>query len=226
MPDDVTKEDEREFINEYATTAPNGEFYIIQTSVSSGYSKWTSHLHAYNADGSLRFELRKKFKGDPPIYLDGKVYISPNGDYMVLFDTGRGESSPLSLYFYDTTTGSLLRCVSEDDFRQYDFSPFKPTFSGDGRRILLTGRETDRVLIFNAQGDLIQLPEDARPKLTTTFQEQHSMKQEIYQRLVDPRTALSARPKEVRDIKMLTDQNRGVYTSGNALYLFELQPSP
>ena len=224
MPDDVTKEDEREFINEYATTAPNGAFYIIRTSVSSGYSKWTSHLRAYNADGSLRFELRK-FRRDPSIYLEGKVYISPNGDYMVLFDNGLSrELSPFSsLYYFDTTTGTLLRYVSEDDFRQYDFSPFDFTFLGDGSRVLLTGLQTDRVLVFDAQGDLIQPPEGVWAKSTTASQEQHSVKQDIYRQLVDPRALLGERPKEVRGIKMLPDRNRGVYTSGNTLYLFELE---
>ena len=144
---------------------------------------------------------------------------------MVLFDNGWGEASPASLYFYDTTTGTLLRYVSEDDFRQYDFDPFDFTFSGAGSHVLLTGFKTDRVLIFNAQGDLDPPPEGVRAKSTTTSQTHHEMKQAIYRQLVDTRALLEERPKGLRDIK-ITDQNRGVYTSGNTLYLFELQPSP
>ena len=90
----------------------------------------------------------------------------------------------------------------------------------------MLGGVEKRVAILDGQGNLIQPPEDARAKLTTAPHAQHEMRQPIYRQLVDPQAPLGARPKEVRDVKMLPDRKRGVYTSGNILYLFELQPSP
>ena len=198
-----------------AITDPKGRFYITQ---------WIN-IYAYNADGSLRFEIKDSPRGDPPIYLYGEKYISPNGEYLLVFYNGWDESPFVYLYFFHTTTGALLRYVSDDDFTQLDFDPFGLTFLGDGSQVLLTGFKTKRVLIFDDQGDLIQLPENVRAKLTTDSPTQLSTKQAVYRQLVDPQAPLDARPDEVRDIKMLTDR-KGVYTSGNTLYLFELQSSP
>ena len=228
--------DKRVFIRELAMTDPQGRFYIIKTEETRGYDGWgTASIRAFNVDGSLRFELGSRLDEDSPVDLNGEFYISPNGDYMVLFYNGKFLSPFAFFDIYDTTTGTQLKHVSNDDFTQYDFDPLNVSFSEDGSYVMLKGSKADfmtdvkktrTLLIFDGQGDLIQHLEDARAKLTTTLQEQHLMKQEIYQRLVDSRTSLSARPKEVRYVKMLKDRNRGVYTSGNTLYLFELQPSP
>ena len=57
IPNDVGKHDTREFTREYAITAPGGQFYLIQTRKSQGYSSWIHDIRAYNADGSMRFAL-------------------------------------------------------------------------------------------------------------------------------------------------------------------------
>ena len=226
----------RVFRMELPTTDPKGRFYIIRTQVTRGYDGWgNSSIRAFNVDGSLRFELKNRSDEDAPVNLNGEFYISPNGDYMVIFYNGHFLSPFAFFDIYDTTTGAQLKHVSNDDFRQYDFEPVNLSFSEDGSYVMLQGssigyisgvKKTRTLLIFDGQGDLIQLPEDARAKPTAAPQAQHSMKQEIYRQLIDPQVPLSARPKEVRDVKMLTDRNRGVYTSGNTLYLFESQPSP
>lgn len=227
--------DKNFFIRESAVTDPKGRFYIIRRKKTRGYDGiWTEHFRAYNADGSLRFELRNTFEEEPPFNLNGEFYLSPNGEFMVVFYDGMWESPFAFFDLYETTTGARLRHVSEDDFRRYDFQPFRLVFSESGSHVMLKGsligkteeRKTRTLLIFDGQGDLIQLPEDARAKLTADTEVQHSMKQAIYRQLVNPQAPLDARPKEVRDVKMLPDRKRGVYTSGNTLYLFELQPSP
>ena len=227
--------DKRFFIRELPTTDPKGRFYLIRTKETRGYDGiWTTSIRAFNVDGSLRFELRNKLHEKPPISLYGEFYLSPDGEYMVVFDNGWGENPFASFDLYETATGARLRHVSEDDFRQYDFEPLNLSFSEDGHYVMLKGSEigkredkkTRTLLIFDGQGNLIQPPEGPRAKLTTDSQTQHSMKQAIYRQLVDPQAPLGARPKEVRDVKMLPDRNRGVYTSGNTLYLFELHPSP
>ena len=48
------------------------------------------------------------------------------------------------------------------------------------------------------------------------------MKQAVYRQLIDPQALLGAQPKEVGDVKMLPDRKKGVYTSGDILYLFDL----
>ncbi len=226
VPDYIERAgDKKFFYEESAVTDPNGRFYIIRRQKTRGYDGiWTENFRAYNADGSLRFELRNR--PDENIYIHSEFYLSPNGEYLVLFDSGWGEDLPAYLDFYSTTTGALLSHISEDDFRQYDFSPFGLTFSDGGSHVILTGFKTERILIFNGQGNLIQSPEGVQTKFTTTSNSQHERKQAVYRQLVDPQAPLDARPKEVRDVKMLPDRKRGVYTSGNTLYLFELQPSP
>ena len=110
--------------------------------------------------------------------------------------------------------------------RQANILNSRLTFSESGDHVLMMGGVEKRVAILDGQGNLIQPPEDARAKLTTASHAQHEIRQAIYRQLVDPQVPLGARPKEVRDVKMLPDRKRGVYTSGNTLYLFELQPSP
>ena len=218
--------DKKFFIRESAIADPKGRFYMIRSQETRGYDGlWTTSIRALNVDGSLRFELRNRSRENPPVYIHSELYLAPTGDCLVVFDNGWGEELPAYLSFYDTTTGALLRHMSEDDFRLNDFSPFGLTFLGDGSQVLLTGFKTKRVLGFDRQGNLLQLPEGARAKLTTESLTQLSAKQAVYRQLVDPQVRLGARPKEVHDIKMLTNQ-KGVYTSGNTLYLFELQPSP
>ena len=87
-------------------------------------------------------------------------------------------------------------------------------------------RVTKRFAILDGQGNLTQPSEGVRAKLTTAPHAQYEIQQAIYRQLVDPQVPLGARPKEAGDVKMLTDRKKGVYTSGNTLYLFELQPSP
>ena len=145
------------------------------------------------------------------------------------------DENPFAFFdLYETATGSRLRHVSHDDFHQYDFAPARLVFSETGSHVMLKGAEIDLtekkktriLLIFDSQGNLIQPPEGPRAKPTADTEVQHSMKQAIYRQLVDPQAPLDSRPKEVRNVKMLPDQKRGVYASGNTLYLFELQPSP
>ena len=227
--------DKRFFIRELPTTDPKGRFYLIRTKETRGYDGiWTTSIRAFNTDGSLRFELRNTFEEEPPFNLNGEFYLSPDGEYMVVFDNGWGENPFAFFDLYETATGSRLRHVSRDDFHQYDFAPARLVFSETGSHVMLKGsligkteeRKTRTLLIFDGQGDLIQSPEGVRAKSVTAAEAQHSMKQAIYRQLVDPQAPLDARPKEVRDVKMLTDRKRGVYTSGKTLYLFELHPSP
>ena len=227
--------DKREFINELSTTDPKGRFYIIRTLVTRGYDgRGTRSIRAYNADGSLRFELKNRFEEEPPIYLSFQFYLSPNGEYMVMFYNGWGENPFAFFDLYETATGSRLRHVSHDDFHQYDFAPARLVFSETGSHVMLKGAEIDltekkktrTLLIFDGRGNSIQPPEGPRAKSVTAAEAQHSMKQAIYRQLVDPQAPLDSQPKEMRDVKMLPDRKRGVYTSGKTLYLFELQPSP
>lgn len=85
---------------------------------------------------------------------------------------------------------------------------------------------TRALLAFDGQGNLIQDAEGVRGGGLHGLQGQLSMKQEAYRQLVDPEIPIAERPEEVRNVKMLKDGNRGVYTRGSTLYLFELQPSP
>ena len=127
--DDYIKKvgDKKFFIDESAVTDPKGRFYIIRREKTRGYDGiWTEHFRAYNADGSLRFELRNR--PDEDIYIHGEFRLSPNGEYLILFDTGGGEELEAHLDFYDTTTGALLRHMDrEDDF------PCNITFLNFGR---------------------------------------------------------------------------------------------
>ena len=214
--------DKKFFIDESAVTDPKGRFYIIRREKTRGYDGiWTEHFRAHNADGSLRFELRNR--PDEDIYIHGEFRLSPNGEYLILFDTGGGEELEAHLDFYDTTTGALLKHMDRSTIRRADISNFgRLTFSESGDHVLMMGRDKEVVATLDGQGNLIQPPEDARAKLTTAPYAQHEIQQAIYRQLVDLQAPLGARPKEVRDVKMLPDRNRGVYTSGNTLYLFEL----
>ena len=226
LPDYIKRGgDKREFISESVITDPKGRFYIIRTEVTRGYDGWrTRSIRAFNADGSLRFELRNR--RDEDIFIKGEFYISPNGYYLTIFDSGWDEAGMIYLDFYDNT-GRLLKHISSNDFLvQYDFAPFDLMFSEDGSHVILTGFKTKDLLIFDGQGHLIQRIGDVRAKSATVFQEQHSIKQEIYRQFVDTQIPLREQPEGVHDIKMLKDRNRGVYISGNTLYLFELQLSP
>ena len=227
VPDYIKKVgDKKFFIEESAVTDPKGRFYIIRREKTRGYDGiWTENIRAYNADGSLRFELRNRY--DEGIYIDGEFYLSPNGEYMILLGSGGGEGSFPYLAFYETTTGTLLKHMSGNDFRRVDI-PYSSrlTFSESGDHVLMGRRVTKQVAILDGQGNLIQPSEGVRAKLTTAPHAQYEIQQAIYRQLVDPQVPLGARPKEVGDVKMLPDRKRGVYTSRNTLYLFELQPSP
>ena len=214
--------DKKFFIEESAVTDPNGRFYIIRREKTRGYDGWqTENFRAYNADGSLRFELRNR--SDEGIYIHSEFYLSPNGEYLVLFPSVREDLAP-SLDFYDTTTGALLKHMDQRALRQADIPYSRLTFSESGDLVLLMGGDKERTAILDGQGNLIQPLEGARAKLMTAPQAQHEMRQASYRQLVDPQVPLGARPKEVGDVKMLPGRKRGVYTSGNTLYLFELKP--
>ncbi len=154
---------------------------------------------------------------------------------MVIFYHGKWEHPGAFLDMYDTTMGTRIKHVSDDDFTHYDFDPWSLSFSDDGRHVILKGnsidymteaKKTRTLLIFDGHGDLIQHPEGIRARSTMSSQAQHSRKQEIYRQLVDSLTPSRERPEKVHDIKMLKDRNKGVYRSGNTLYLFEANTSP
>ncbi len=59
------------------------------------------------------------------------------------------------LNFYDIK-GALIKNVDRESFVRHDFAPFDLGFSDDGSEVILTGFNTDDMLIFDRQGDMIR----------------------------------------------------------------------
>ncbi len=231
IPDDLAEGDQREFTRERATTSPDGQFYVILTYVRQASYEKPSYpeirfLRAFNADSSLRFELGQpellgsnKTSGDG----DQQLYISPKGDYMVVFYNGWFLSPYYFLNFYDTK-GSLIKRIGDDDFLRYEFSPFDLGFSADGSQVILTGFKTEDLLIFDAQGNMIR-------KVAGDIQVQKAARQarDAIKRILEPE-AVNARFQRggrhtsgIAEFRLIKDRNQGIYAKGGTLYLFELE---
>ena len=221
------KAEPMEITNEYALTDPNGEFYVILESVSDGLTAGVGRLRVFNVDGSLRFELvgSELRQSDPPRYLAElrKTYISPSGDYLVLFDNGWGYPIRF-LDVYDARTGALIRHIGRDFFRTNKFSPFGLGFSEDGTRVILDGFRTEDLLEFNAQGQFLRRIEggETSPKETAARQAREAMKRTLEPKAVKARIARGQISGGVAEFGLLRNRNLGIYARGDTLCLFEL----
>ena len=226
--------------SEYATTAPNGQFYAIRTLLARDIHGPFTHLRVFKADGTFLFELNegewtdddKRPDGSPKWRsLWGTPFIAPNGEYMVVFHHGGGwigpeeGTEPAFLNFYDMT-GTLIKHISEKDFRQYDFFPERLGFSKDGSHVMLMGLNTKiqerdaegypirqmDLMVFDAQGKKIRRIEGYQTKNLTVARNP-------IKRLIDSERydVLG-----IAEFRMLGDGKRGVYNNGKTLYLFEL----
>ncbi len=224
---------------EHATTAPNGQFYAIRTLLARYIHGPFTHLRVFKDDGTFLFELNEGEWTDDDKRSDGRPrwrslwgtpFIAPNGEYMVVFHDGSwGEApEPTFLNFYDMT-GTLIKHISEKDFRQYDFWPERLGFSRDGSRVMLLGVDKKRdaqgkiirrsdIMVFDAQGNKIRRIE-GRP--TKRLQ----VARDIIKRLLEPERfkGLSRVGLGLVEFQMLGDGKRGVYADGQTLYLFELK---
>ena len=147
---------------------------------------------------------------------------------------GPGEGpEPVFLNFYDMT-GTLVKHISEKDFRQYDLIPETLGFSKDGSRVLLMGvnikvssvRGVDGsrtwqfdLLVFDAQGNLIRRIEmDRTGKL--------SVARNAIKRLLEPERVKArlqrGHASGLAEFRLFEGGKRGVYNNGQTLYLFEL----
>ena len=224
LPDYIKRGgDKREFTREYAMTAPNGEFYIIRTRVSNGYSAGIDRLRAFNVDGSLRFELGAKESASG---LDELTYISPNGDYIVIFYSGWGESPFPHLDFYDTRTGALINHIGLDDFVQYDCEPSILGFSEDGANVILRGNKPgERILcdlLFDARGNFIRRIAGALETERAARQARDAMKHKLEPKAVEARLQRGHHTGGIAEFGLLRDRSMGMYSRGDTLYLFEL----
>ena len=210
-------------INEYAMTAPNGEFYVILESLSDGHSAGIGRLRAFNVDGSLRFELvaSELRQSDPPRWLATSLhtFISPNSDYMVL----SGDEVPF-LDFYDTRTGALLRHIDYDFPRANDFHPVGLGFSEDGTRVLIRGFMTDDLLEFDARGQFLRRIKGGltSQEAKTARQTREAMKRALEPKAVKARLARGHILSGVAEFGLLRNRSRGIYARGDTLNLFEL----
>ena len=230
--------------NERATTAPNGQFYAIRTLLTPWVRGPFTNLRVFKDDGTFLFDLNngewpddeKRRDGSPRwSSLWGTPFIAPNGEYMVVFHDGGGVvgpeegPEPVFLNFYDMT-GTLIKHISEKDFRQYDLILGSLGFSRDGSRVMLLGSNKKRdaqgkmtwrfeIMVFDAQGNLIRRIEGLRnKKLTVT--------RTAIKRLLEPERVTGRLQRGhatgLAEFRMLKDGKRGVYAKGQTLYLFEL----
>lgn len=222
------KTEPMEIINEYAMTDPNGEFYVILESHSNGLTAGVGRLRAFNVDGTLRFELvgSELYQSDPPRWLAELLdtYISPSGDYLVLFESGWGDLPFQFLDVYDTRTGALIRNIDDAFFRTNDFDPLGLGFSEDGTRIILNGFKTDDLLEFDARGQFLRRIKGGATsqKAKTARQTREAMKRALEPKAVKARLARGHILSGVAEFGLLRNRSRGIYARGDTLCLFEL----
>lgn len=237
-----------------ATTAPNGQFYTTRILTSRSFHGRFTRLRVFEADGTFLFELNKgEWTDDDDKWADGSPrwsslwgapFIAPNGEYMVVFHNGGGwmgpeeGPEPTFLNFYDMT-GTLIKHISEQDFRQYDFIPEILGFSRDGSHVLLTGLNTKvrgfdvdghrirqmDLIVFDDQGNLIRRIEGHRTKKLKVAR--NAIKRLLEPERVKALLQIGGRYNESRttglaEFRLLEDRKRGVYANGPTLYLFEL----
>ena len=237
--------------SEWATTAPNGQFYAIWTLSGWGTPGPFTNLRIFKADGTFLFELNKgEWTDDDDKWSDGRPrwsslwgapFIAPNGEYMVVFHNAGGsigpvEPEPVFLNFYDMT-GTLIKHISEKDFRRYDIIPESLIFLRDGSHVLLMGLNTKiqerdargypirqyDLLVFNAQGNLIRRIEKYHSKRLTVAR--NAIKRLLEPERIEPLLQMPRgedRTWRIAEFRILGDGKRGVYANDQTLYLFEL----
>ena len=226
IPKDWIKGDPGKFTFEYATTAPGGNFYLIQTSISDGYDAWLNLVRGFDLDGTLRFSLDEDELHAHKASGDGsqRCYIAPNGNRWVLFYGNWGEHGFLPyLNFYDMK-GELIKNIDRESFVRHDFAPFDLGFSEDGSEVILTGFNTDDMLIFDRQGEMVRrIPGDLEGQKIARD------KRDLIKRMLEPEQ-ISTRFQNggvhtggIAEFRLIKNRNQGVYCKGNTLYLFELE---
>ncbi|MCY3736688.1 MAG: hypothetical protein OXG13_09830 [Gemmatimonadaceae bacterium] len=214
------KSEPMEITNEYALTAPNGEFYVILENTSDGLTAWVDRLRVFNVDGSRRFEIsasRSRFLGA----VNGlSHFIAPNSDYIVVF-----HSDFRYLYFYDARTGRLIHYVDDNFFRTMRFGAGGLRFSDDGTRVILSGSfKNDDLLEFNNKGRFLRRIEGG----FTSREAERRQAREAVKRMLEPKAVedLLARGYHLGHIAnfgLLRDRpHLGTYARGDTLCLFEL----
>lgn len=223
------RENRQERTREFATTAPNGEFYIIRTLVWSRDGHGISRLRAFNVDGSPRFEFvaSELMQKEPPRYL-GELYgtyIAPDAEYMVIFYNAWGISPYPFLDFYDTRHGELIKHIGRDFFKQNKFSPFELGFSEDGKRVILNGFKTEDLLEFDARGDFRRRIAGDVAARKAARQARDAMKRKLEPKAVEARLDRGHHTGGIAEYGLLRDRNLGMYSRGDTLYLFEVAGS-
>ena len=221
---EVGKWDKRVFVNEYATTAPNGQFFIIYTLESRAWEKRLTRIRGLNPDESVRFELgQNDLEGPEKVSGSGyeKIYIAPNGDYLVVFYNGFA-FSPLPYVIFFDNEGVLIKRFGINQFNEYSFDPWSIGFSEDGNMVIIDGFKTGDLMILNQHGEFLQKrtgEEEARE--TQWFRDE-------IKRILKPE-AVEARRKSggrhlsgIAEFRLLRNRNQGIFSEDNRMYLFQV----
>ena len=201
--------------SEWATTAPNGQFYAIWALLAPSFHGPFTNLRVFKADGTFLFELNKgewiddddkRSDGSPKwLSLWGAPFLAPNGEYMVVFHNGGGwigpaeGPEPVFLNFY-TMTGALIKHISKKNFSQYYVIPELLGFSRDGSHVLLIGlntkvqeRDADGywirqydLIVFDGQGNFIRRIEGRRARFEGYGTKGLTVARNAIKRLLEP----------------------------------------
>ena len=155
--------------------------------------------------------------------LDERIFIAPNGEYFVIFDSGWVDS-PMRLDFYDASTGAPIRYLDHGYFVQQEFSPVDLEFSENGSMVILNGFKTEDLLVFDAQGNFLRriFGEVAAKKKKAVRQERNAIKRKLEPKAVKARLQRGYHTGGIAEFGLLRDRNLGMYSRGDTLYLFTL----
>ena len=214
------------WMNDYATTSPDGQFYVVYSILMQSNSPELHSLRAFNPNGDLRFELsQSQLLGPDKEFANGTqgVYIAPKGDYLVVFSNGFHHGFPY-LNFYDAK-GSVIKKVGADDFAKYDFGPLYLSFSPDGSRVLLSGFKAEDRLVFDSSGNMTGRVADAQA-LGAARRARDAIKRLLDPEAVETRLQRGALTGGIAEFRLIRDGRQGVYAKDGVLYWFELEWDP
>ena len=205
------------YVNDKASSAANGEVYLIITVMTRGTVRGYANLRVFDrATQNLLFELNRNTL--PPGRTLGRPHLSPKGDCLLLLhdNVTTDDGIPAFLDFYDME-GILRRHV---DFTESGFDPVQLGFSEDGRKVIVSGFKSDTRIVYDMAGN-----ELARMKSDTVGLANEARSRDLL-RVSVLRSVLGAgplpQPLAVQHILLNRAMNVGVLRHGRGLYVFRL----
>ncbi len=221
---EVEKGDKRVFVNEYGTTAPDGQFFIIYTIESRAWEKRLTGVRGFNPDESVRFELgQNDLEGPEKVSGDGyeKIHIAPNGNYLVVFYNAFAFSPLPYINFFDNE-GVLIKRFGINQFNEYSFDPWSIGFTEDGNMVIIDAFKMGDLMILNQHGEFLQ-KRTGEGEARETQQFRDAIKRILKPDAVEARRKSGGRHLSgIAEFRLLKNGSQGIFSEDNRMYLFQM----